>query len=208
MGAILQVDSAPQAGGPVVTNKATTGTVDPGCSVADGAQLKDAVEKGSCLLITLTQLSDDAYILHDEILVSRTVTIVGDPTYLPLIKPKEAQRAFRVVAGGYLTLHFVTLHPGLGTTTTRRLEDGSMVAQQVVVRGGAVLFEAGAVGGVFMGVMFESMDLDEEAVSTAVQLSQGDVTTRVFGGFVFMAAGDVQFLGCIFNRLSIIAGKQ
>lgn len=56
-------------------------------------------------------------------LVSRVVTIVGDPTYLPLIKPQEAPRAFRVVAGGYLTIHFVTLHPGVGMPSgTRQLQ--------------------------------------------------------------------------------------
>lgn len=63
----IQATTTGQQTGPLIKSKDNTGSTD--CSVDNGDQLKDAVEKGSCSIVTLTQLSDDAYILHEEIIV-------------------------------------------------------------------------------------------------------------------------------------------
>ena len=51
----------------------------------------------ACPVVLLTNSADDAYILEEEILVSRAVIVMGSSVDLPFIQCANAVRAFRVM---------------------------------------------------------------------------------------------------------------
>lgn len=54
-------------------------------------------QERTCPIVILTSSARDAYVLLDEIVVRRSVVIMGNSIMLPFIDCAEAVRAFRVV---------------------------------------------------------------------------------------------------------------
>jgi hypothetical protein len=59
------------------------------------------------------------------------------------------------------------------------------------VRGGSVLFEPGAIGGIFTGCFFIDDPDQEASLATAIQQTLDQVTIRFYGGHIFAAGGDL-----------------
>ena len=66
--------------------------------------MRDAILTKTCPVVILTSSARQAYVMEDEIVISRPVVIMGNALTLPYIDCAAAIRAFRVVAGGYLEL--------------------------------------------------------------------------------------------------------
>ena len=58
-------------------------------------------------MVILTSSERLAYVLTEEIVISRPVVVMGNSVLLPYIDCAGSIRAFRVVPGGYLDLQFV-----------------------------------------------------------------------------------------------------
>lgn len=59
-----------------------------------------------------------------------------------------------------------------------------------------------------MGVIFEDDMSGEEEVELLLELNAALVSVRIYGGFVFVAGGDVQFVGCVFYDYEYIAAND
>jgi len=51
----------------------------------------------SCTIVALINPDPEAYLLKEEIVISRTLTIMGDSGTLPLIDCRHSERCFRVM---------------------------------------------------------------------------------------------------------------
>lgn len=176
------------------------------CYAADYDELSTAVTEGTCGTIILSNYEDDAYAFDDEILVSRRVTITGNPATLPKLDCSGAMRCFHVVAGGFLNLAFVRTEQGSGVTRPRGdfisggygMDDDVELpeyGQVVEIRGGAVYFDKGAVGGNFKGVVFRAVFNTIDTVTAAIETTKTLTGGRLYGGHVCMVTGTVTFTG-------------
>ena len=161
--------------------------------------------------------------LEDEIIINRSVVVMGNPLSPPIIYPKagDSLRAFRVVAGGFLDLRFVRLRQGAAVARGRfgvelppepeedddpdgTGEEGKeavdLTNKHMIyeVRGACVLFDVGALGGTFQGVVFTSLENSAQDMKDAILAMRTRVGIRVYGGMLFMIAGNVQLLNCHF----------
>jgi len=59
-------------------------------------------------------------------------------------------------------------------------------------RGGSVLFDPGALGGLFVGCMFFDDMSGEEEVELIVELNLALVSVRIYGGFIFIGGGTLR----------------
>ena len=60
----------------------------------------------SCSIIMLASLEETSYILHEEIIISRSVTIQGNSLVLPFIDCREAIRCFHIVVSQSVGVSF------------------------------------------------------------------------------------------------------
>lgn len=165
------------------------------CWAQDIGELISAIEEYPCSLIILNGDVNDpsSYVFHEEIAVNRHIVIQGDSVLLPLLDAGDSPRAFRVSAQGYLELRYLQLKSGHGHTHT--LPDGR---ERIEVRGGGVLFEPGARGGVFVGVNFLGDHDGLEHVRDNIRHTLEMTSIRTYGGHVLIYAGVVSFVGCVF----------
>jgi len=88
------------------------------CYPMNGNELYTAAMDPSCPVVVL-QKSDEDYMLPHDIVVTGRKVIVGHPIYKPTIDAADALRAFTVKKGGFLTIKFVRISGGAGTTRAR-----------------------------------------------------------------------------------------
>jgi hypothetical protein len=147
----------------------------------------------------LTNGDPDAYALEEDLQVTRYVRVMGNPAVLPTIDGGDAIRCFTVGVGGFLELSFVRTKQGGGETRDRYgLEGLDLPSQVAEIRGGAVAVEPGALGANFVGVVFTAVANTPESVLNAIEATLQFVGGRIYGGHVFVAAGNVNFFGCNF----------
>ena len=159
------------------------------CYAADAAELSDAVVNGTCRTVVLTDYSwPTNYALEEEILVSRHVTIVGNPQKLPYIDCSAAVRCFHVVKGGFINLKFLKLNQGAGVTHKR----GDLHAGD----------------GVTPPIGSRSRNLEEAKEEAMHRRDQGIEITEDFGkvveirgGAVYIEAGGGTFTGVVFRAV-------
>lgn len=187
------------------------------CIAESASDLQDGVRDDTCEIILLSNTSADAYKLASELIITRRVTILGNPLTLPTIDARSAERGFNVTSGGYLDLRHVRLRQGsgrlrpryVGGDSTRPSGMVSKSCQWIVmlisadmwyssswwptqiqeVRGGNIFFGRGSLGGSFVGVHFIIYSYTSEDVQLAVQATVAGVGLRVLGGDVLMLAG-------------------
>jgi hypothetical protein len=148
--------------------------------------------------VVLTNGDPDAYALEEAIEVTRDVRVMGNPAVLPTIDCAEAERCF-TVTGGFFELSFVRTNQGGGIERERYGLEGLGLASTVgEIRGGAVSIEVGATGANFVGVVFTAIGTDPESIQGAIEDTLNFVGGRIYGGHVFVAAGNVNFFGCNF----------
>ncbi|GAB5037319.1 pectin lyase fold virulence factor [Nannochloropsis oceanica] len=222
------------------------------CFVGNAVELREAITYESCSLIQLAALSDGvgeeeqeqddddywpkfpvdgeeeedseegAYKLYKEIVIRRKVVIQGDAVMMPLIDCSASVRAFRVEAGGSLTMRFLRLNQGKGIFRPRSALEGALNDDEqgdsgngtskgsygnmvLEVRGGSILFEPGAEGGSFVGIYFVGEEPSAASVEKAINQSLGRVSIRVYGGRIFMAGGRISFTGCLFFDIELLS---
>jgi hypothetical protein len=86
------------------------------CHAFSARDLEYAIVNATCHTVLLRNSS---YVFEEEVVVARPVAIIGHPTRLPMIDGFDAERAFRVVEGGFLDVRFVTTQPGVGIKVNR-----------------------------------------------------------------------------------------
>lgn len=136
------------------------------------------------------------YIRSEE---KTSIRSVGQRAIDPLINDTQA--------GGFLDLRFVRVRQGAGIVRARYgLEEGESPPGSKVleIRGGAVAIERGALGGAFLGVTFIAVSNTPEAVQAAIAATVEGTGGRVYGGHVFVAEGDVQFVACNFWDTTLV----
>lgn len=82
---------------------------------------------------------------------------------LNLRKPHSIPYSIRTQAGGFLEARFVTFIMSEGIIRDPLPWEGATTPKVIEIRGGSVLFEAGAIGGNFVNCFFVD-DLDVQAV--------------------------------------------
>ena len=176
------------------------------CWPQDATELTAAIQDLSCPLVILTNGEPDAYALEADIQVTRSVRVMGNPAVLPTIDGSGAERSFTVLEGGFLELQFVRVRQGGGHTRPRYgLEGlGEDATQVVEIRGGAVAVEPGALGANFVGVFFLAVANTPQSVENAITATLNFVGGRIYGGHVFVAAGNVNFFGCNFWDTTLV----
>lgn len=123
---------------------------------------------------------------------------MGHPYYLPTIDGSEIIRDFRVTAGGRLDLQYVRLNQGAGSIRERYGMEGRESTSTVAeIKGGGVLFEAGAEGGSFVGVIFLALLDTPVSVKANIENTRNGVGGRTYGGHVYLVSGRVDFINCI-----------
>jgi len=171
------------------------------CDVENFDQLKEAVEELGCPLINLT---GDKYEIEEIIEVRRRVTIQGTPQTMPLLDGEDVARTFQVYAGAFLELRFLQIVKSEGILRDPLPWELAFGKQVLEIRGGAVFFEPGALGGNFVGVFFIDDPDPAAALQTAIRQTEEQTVIRVYGGHVFVSEGDVHFIGCMFWDLTIL----
>ena len=172
------------------------------CVAADFDELKDAVENQSCAMVQL--LPGVEYEIEEEIWVRRRVVVMGNPQLLPLLNGEDAPRTFHVAADGFLELRFVTIYMSEGVY--RKAYDWEVSGNGMIteIRGGGAMFDPGCVGGIFTGVLFiDDADI-EAAVTRNIERTLSQEAYRIYGGHVFAAGGEIEFIGCLFFDLSVL----
>jgi len=106
-------------GGAAALAQAVGTGVDNACRVANAAELRAAITTKTCPVVILTSSERLAYVLEEEIVISRRVVVMGNSVLLPYIDCGGSIRAFRVVPGGYLDLQFVRINSGKGFVRPR-----------------------------------------------------------------------------------------
>ncbi len=84
----------------------TTGSA-PGLARAHPIAHTTNIQELSCPVVILTSTARDAYVLEEEIVVRRSVVIMGNSITLPFIDCAEAVRGFRVVVRGVRLLVWI-----------------------------------------------------------------------------------------------------
>lgn len=178
------------------------------------------------------------YEVEEEIWIRRRVVVMGNPSLLPVLDGEDAVRTFHVVvsprkgnykclhgihtynlykkyaqAGGFLELRFVQILMSDGIfrdaypwefATSR---DGKVNE----IRGGSVMFDSGAAGGIFTGVFFiDDPDIDK-ALQRNIRRTLNRETYRIYGGHVFVAGGEIgkkRFHYKVFLHNHIDGGKH
>ena len=171
------------------------------CDVENFDQLKEAVEELGCPLINLT---GDEYDIEEIIEVRRSVTIQGTPQTMPLLDGEDVARTFQVYAGAFLELRFLQIVKSEGILRDPLPWEFAFGEQVLEIRGGAVFFEPGALGGNFVGVFFIDDPDPAAALQTAIRQTEEQTVIRVYGGHVFVSEGNVHFIGCMFWDLTIL----
>jgi len=72
----------------------TTPTTTTICYPMDGKQLHEAVVGQGCVVIMLTRDYFHPYVVMEEMVVSSTKVIMGNPLILPVIRPSKIERLF------------------------------------------------------------------------------------------------------------------
>ena len=165
---------------------------------------------GTCLYVNLGESFNkpsNPYRLANEIIIDRHIVLQGNALEIPFIDCFDAVRCFRVIAGGYLEMRHVHINQGTGEyrAPIPILEGIPPTGEVLESRGGTVLFEYGALGGNFVGVMFEDDMSGEEEMELIILLNEALVSVRIYGGFVMAVAGRIQFVGCLFYDYEVIA---
>ena len=172
------------------------------CVAGNYDELKDAVENQSCAMVQL--VPGVTYEMEDEIWVRRRVVVMGNPQFLPILDGEEAVRSFHVAANGFLELRFVTIYMSDGVTRDPLAWEPSITGKVHEIRGGSVMFDPGCQGGIFTGVVFiDDPDL-EGALQRNIERTLSQEAYRIYGGHVFAAGGEIDFLGCLFFDLTIL----
>ena len=168
-------------GGAAGLAQAAGTSIDNACRVANAVELREAITTKTCPVVILTSSERHAYVLTDEIVISRPVVVMGNSVLLPYIDCAASIRGFRVVPGGYLDLQFVRINIGKGITRkrwglfrkqkTRRNMQGEEVVlndEVSVERGrGRGRDEGGEEGGLFPSYHpFDSMSLTISMISS------------------------------------------
>ena len=117
-GLIPSLSETVLGGAAALAQAAGTG-VDNACRVANADELRDAITTKTCPVVILTSSERYAYVLTDEIVISRPVVVMGNSVLLPYIDCADSIRGFRVVPGGYLDLQFVRINVGKGIVRPR-----------------------------------------------------------------------------------------
>ena len=106
-------------GGAAALAQAAGSSLDNACRVANAAELRTAITTKTCPVVILTSSERLAYVLEEEIVISRPVVVMGNSVLLPYIDCGGSIRAFRVVPGGHLDLQFVRINTGTGFVRPR-----------------------------------------------------------------------------------------
>lgn len=152
-----------------------------------------------------------------EIIIKRTILIMGHPAFMPKIDTSLTVRAFHVVEGGFLELRFVRARQGGGIVRDRitspqqqppsnaaeteeeeeeaPLPDSSQVRE---IRGGSIYFDVGALGGNLNAVIFIVDASTAENMQGAVEDTVNGVGLRIYCGNICVADSDVILLNCHF----------
>lgn len=198
-------------------------TPDAACFVGDMEELAEALADDSeCTVITLVSTSSGGgvsgdgnsipsaaaqtpFVFRDEILVSKRVIIQGNSVLLPFLDCSQSIRCFRVMDGGYLELRYVRINQsdkGVLRPVNPLYEGFTVTGMVREYRGSSVYFEPGATGGRFLGVYFDDDQSDE--TDWIVEQSFALTSFRIYGGFVFMAGGRLQFELCLFYDFEFV----
>lgn len=162
------------------------------CWVMTADDLTAAVADTSCPTIYLGSNDVGAYALSDELVITRSVTIIGHPRTMPMIDGSGTTRAIHVMSGGYLDLRFVRVKQGGGTVSDRVFLQGMNSNSKVAtIYGGSILFDQGAMGGNMRGVIFLAVANTAASVINAITSTVNFVGGRILGGHVAMVAGIV-----------------
>jgi hypothetical protein len=159
------------------------------CYVNDADELTDAVYNQPCGTIFLTNGTREAYLLEDQLNITRPVTIRGHPMVLPQIDGAAAERCFWVQPGGKLTLMFLRIHQGGGLVRNRYIPLPNPNSRVAEIRGGAVFVDVGAEGLTAQGVMFLSIANTVNSVIAGWQNTLNMIGGRVYGGHVLAMGG-------------------
>jgi len=173
------------------------------------SELLEALAVGSgCTIINLVGLADGGdeandndtpFVFENEVLVSGRVVIQGNSVVLPFLDCALSIRCFRVLAGGYLELRYVRINQsdeGVMRPVNPLFEGMTPTGMVREYRGGSIYFEPGATGGRFLGVYFDDDQSDESGWILEQILAL--TSFRVYGGFIFMAGGRLEFDLCLF----------
>ena len=179
------------------------------CFASDMAELLEALESGSgCTIINLVTLpgdineendNDTPFVFENEVLVSSRVVIQGSSVVLPFLDCALSVRCFRVLADGYLELRYVRINQsdmGVLRPVNPLFEGMTPTGMVREYWGGSIYFEPGATGGRFLGVYFDDDQSDESEWILEQNLAL--TSFRVYGGFIFMAGGRLEFDLCLF----------
>lgn len=180
------------------------------CWPSDAAELEQEIVNGTCFYVNLGESFNrpsNPYRLANEIIIDRHIVLQGNPLEIPFIDCFDTVRCFRVIAGGYLEMRHVHINQGTGEyrAPIPILEGIPPTGEVLESRGGTVLFEYGALGGNFVGVMFEDDMSGQEEIELIILLNEALVSVRIYGGFVMAVAGRIQFVGCLFYDYEVIA---
>jgi len=179
------------------------------CFASDMPELLEALAVGSgCTIINLVVLTgggdeenddDTPFVFENEVLVSGRVVIQGNSVVLPFLDCALSIRCFRVLAAGYLELRYVRINQsdeGVMRPVNPLFEGMTPTGMVREYRGGSIYFEPGATGGRFLGVYFDDDQSDESGWILEQNLAL--TSFRVYGGFIFMAGGRLEFDLCLF----------